>query len=428
MTEDSPIRLLCVVSSPAVSGSLRTHLESAGPPYQVSSVSRREVFLENLSGDPPDLILVEERGIRELAAEEVIYASRKHSPPIPIIVIGERGRDSSATGIFLRGASDYVELKEIEHLSSAIQRSIREQQIKTNQALLEVEMQHAAGLLQENQRLMTIGRLTGSIAHEINNPLESVINLLFLIEHEAGLSGKVRGYLSMAQKELDRVTQISKQTLNFYRDTSAPVPIRLSTLLDEVLVLYGRRIVEKQLEVERRFGSEDTLTIFPGEFRQVFSNLITNAIEASSAKGKLYLRIRRSHLWGDAGIVGVRVTVADNGSGMTPEVRDQIGKAFFTTKGHAGTGLGLWVSMSIIERYGGNLLVRSSTGRHHGTVFSIFLPTNLRPQVVANAEPETVSSAAESHLGGSGKGSREASARAAEAGGALRSLRLVRSR
>jgi signal transduction histidine kinase len=253
------------------------------------------------------------------------------------------------------------------------------------------ELRDTAGLMRENQRLVTIGRLTGSIAHEINNPLESVTNLLFLIDHEPGLPARVRDYLTMAQRELERVVQIAKQTLNFYRDTASPVPVRLSELLDEVLVLYARRISDKRMKVIRRFGSEEPLVVFPGEVRQVFSNLIANAIEASAENGKLYLRIRKSRFWNDPRIVGIRVTVADNGIGMSAEVSRRVGEAFFTTKGQAGTGLGLWVSQSIIERYGGNLFVKSSTGEHHGTVFSILLPTNLRPQVVGgsgNPEPQ----------------------------------------
>jgi signal transduction histidine kinase len=280
----------------------------------------------------------------------------------------------------------------MERLPSIIGRLLNEERREGKRSKTQrVELRDAAGMMRENQRLVTIGRLTGSIAHEINNPLESITNLLFLIDHEPGLSARVRDYLTMAQRELERVVQISKQTLNFYRDTASPVPIRLSELLDEVLVLYARRISDKRVKVIRRFGSEEPLVVFPGEIRQVFSNLIANAIEASAEHGKLYLRIRKSRFWGDPRIVGMRVTVADNGIGMSAEVSRRVGEAFFTTKGQGGTGLGLWVSHSIIERYGGNLFLKSSTGERHGTVFSILLPTNLRPQMVGgsvNPEPQ----------------------------------------
>jgi signal transduction histidine kinase len=246
----------------------------------------------------------------------------------------------------------------------------------------------SAELLRENQKLITIGRLSGSIAHEINNPLESVTNLLFLMENHPDLSPEVRGYVRLAQDELGRAVQITRQTLNFCRETAAPVRTNLEDLLEEVVVLYARKIAEKHLKVIRQFKSNELVVVFPGEIRQVFSNLISNAIEASSAKGKLYLRVRRSRLWGDPGVTGMRVTIADNGTGIPMEARHRIGEPFFTTKGHQGTGLGLWVTQTIIQRYGGNLLLYSNTGKHHGTVFSLFFPTNLRPHPVAGPESD----------------------------------------
>jgi two-component system, NtrC family, sensor kinase len=123
--------------------------------------------------------------------------------------------------------------------------------------------------------------------------------------------------------------------------------------------------------------------VYPGEMRQVFSNLIVNAVDASSAHGRLRIRIRSAHSWTDPGVRGIRATVGDNGSGIDPEVQRRLGEPFFTTKGQRGTGLGLWVTRSIILRYGGEIHLRSSVApERHGTVFSVFLPTNLRPQMV----------------------------------------------
>jgi signal transduction histidine kinase len=238
--------------------------------------------------------------------------------------------------------------------------------------------------MQENQRLVTIGRLAGSIAHEINNPLESVTNLLFLMNQAQDLPANIRGYLVQAQKELSRAVEISKQTLNFYREAPNPISVKLSSLLEEVLVLYARRIAEKKLVVIRKFEREESIVAFPGEMRQVFSNLIANAIEASTEGGKLYLHVRKSGLWRDRGMIGMRVTIADTGTGMTPEIRRRLGEPFFTTKGQGGTGLGLWVSQSILRRYGGSLILHSSTGAHHGTAFGLFIPINLRPHPVTS--------------------------------------------
>ena len=181
-----------------------------------------------------------------------------------------------------------------------------------------IDLPASANALRENHKMVTIGRLAGSIAHEINNPLESITNLMFLIGSDPKLSIESRNYLQMAQHELNRVIQISKQTLNFYRETPSPVRVDMVELLEEVLVLYSRRIGEKQLPVTREYNARTPVTVFPGEMRQVFSNLISNAIEASRTGGKLRLRIRSATHWKDGGVRGVRVSIADDGSGIDP--------------------------------------------------------------------------------------------------------------
>lgn len=244
-----------------------------------------------------------------------------------------------------------------------------------------VKLDQVTEVLRENQKLITLGRLAASIAHEINNPLESITNLLYLIEQEA--TGKTAEYLKLAQRELTRVVQISKQTLTFSRETATPVRVQLPELIEEVLGLHARRIREKDLRLVRQYESSETVTVFPGEMRQVISNLISNAIEASSQGGRIVIRIRPSRRWTRHGARGLRLSIGDNGSGIPPEVRNRLGEPFFTTKGQGGTGLGLWVTRSILRRYGGDLRVRSSTSpKRHGTVFSLFLPLNVRPLTV----------------------------------------------
>ena len=245
------------------------------------------------------------------------------------------------------------------------------------------DLEQITSALRENQKLIAIGRLTASIAHEINNPLESIANLLFLLDKEEGLSPQAKSYLDLAQRELGRVVQISKQTLNFYRETPTPVPVHIDQLLEEVLVLYRRRIEEKRLQIRRQYGSQQTVTVFPGEMRQVLSNLIVNAIEAMPDEGTLWLRLRSAVQWPEGKVRGLRITIADNGIGIDPETRKNLGLPFVTTKGHEGTGLGLWVALSILRRHGGQLRTYSSTDpTRHGTVFNMFLPANLRPQAV----------------------------------------------
>jgi len=244
-----------------------------------------------------------------------------------------------------------------------------------------VKLNQVTEVLRENQKLITLGRLAASIAHEINNPLESITNLLYLIEQES--TGKNAEYLKLAQRELSRVVQISKQTLTFSRETAMPVRVQFPELIEEVLGLHARRIREKDLRLVRQYESCESVTVFPGEMRQVISNLISNAIEASSQRGRIVIRIRPARRWSGHGAHGLRLSIGDNGSGIPKEVRDRLGQPFFTTKGQSGTGLGLWVTRSILGRYGGDLRLRSSTSpKRHGTVFSLFLPLNMRPLAV----------------------------------------------
>jgi two-component system CheB/CheR fusion protein len=237
------------------------------------------------------------------------------------------------------------------------------------------ERHRAEDALRNSERMAATGRLAALIAHEINNPLESVTNLLYLLEHHENLDERARQYVSMATEELARIIHITRQTLGFYREAAVPGPIRISELLENVLELYSHRMQARHIQVQTRFRREPEIRGFPGEMRQVFSNLIVNALEAVGQGGEIKLRLFESHDWGRLGRRGVRVVIADNGPGIPPEHRRHIFEPFYTTKGERGTGLGLWVSSGIIHKYGGVIRVRSSVGPHwRGTVFSVFLP------------------------------------------------------
>ena len=235
------------------------------------------------------------------------------------------------------------------------------------------ERKRAEDALRNSEKLAATGRLAASIAHEINNPLESVTNLLYLLEHHAALDSAARQYVSMAGEELARIVHITRQTLGFYREAAAPVSIQFSELLNNVLELYSRRIQSRHVHVERRFGRHPEIRGFPGEMRQVFSNLIINALEAVGEAGQLKLHVFESRDWAQPERRGVRVVIADNGSGIPAEHARRIFEPFYTTKGERGTGLGLWVSNGIVQKYGGKIRVRSRAGS--GTVFSVFLPS-----------------------------------------------------
>lgn len=273
------------------------------------------------------------------------------------------------------------------HSISKISERAREERENTAPS----DLQQVAELLRENQKMVSLGRLAAAIAHEINNPLESITNLLYLMGMDRDSPEKWEEYLKLAQKELERVVQISKQTLSFSRETDIPVRIRLHDLLDEVLLLYARRIVEKNIRVVRQYESQEMVMVFPGEMRQVLSNLIVNAVEAMKKEGVLRLRVRAAHMWQGSVGRGIRLSIGDNGSGIPPEVRSRLGEPFFTTKGQSGTGLGLWVTHSILSRYGGMLQLRSSIEpEHHGTVFSLVLPASPRPLEVVSRGGSTV--------------------------------------
>ena len=263
--------------------------------------------------------------------------------------------------------------------------------------------------LRKAEKLAIAGRLAASIAHEINNPLESVMNLLYLMRQAS--AEDLPTYLAMAERELARVTEIAKQTLKFYREPLKPTPIDVAEILDSVLALYESRLTSIGIRVEKFYGPMPHLQAGAGELRQLFANIFGNAIDAMPLGGRLCIAADRAlspgrngrprSASGGLGSVngggagsssngragsettpterarrGVRITVGDTGSGIPAEILGRIFEPFVTTKGDTGTGLGLWVVDEIVQKHGGFIRVRSSTqpGRN-GTVFSIFLPT-----------------------------------------------------
>ncbi len=225
--------------------------------------------------------------------------------------------------------------------------------------------------VRRSEKLATAGRLAASIAHEINNPLEAVVNLLYLARED---SANAAQYLTMAEQEVGRVAQLAQQTLGFVRDTNSVGPINRVVVIEEILQLYSRKIEARQIRVVRRFREVGKITGYAGEMRQLFANLVVNAVEAMGQQGSLHVRIAPGRDW-RANREGIRVTVADNGSGIPSADLSRIFEPFYTTKKETGTGLGLWVSTGIVRKHGGSIRVRSRTeGPVRGTLFSIFLP------------------------------------------------------
>jgi PAS domain S-box-containing protein len=228
--------------------------------------------------------------------------------------------------------------------------------------------------LRTTERLASVGRLAATVAHEINNPLEAVSNLVYLARMSDSVDA-TRGFLAQAEEELSRVSVLTRQTLGFYRETRGTSLVSLRPIIESLLSVYAPRLRNKAIRLDTQIRDDVPIYAVPGEVRQLLANLLNNSLDALEPGGRIVLRVSGARSGNPQAQPGVRLTVADTGSGIPAEVRSQLFQPFFTTKKEIGTGLGLWVCASIVEKRGGSLRLKSSThARHHGTVLSIFLP------------------------------------------------------
>ncbi len=225
--------------------------------------------------------------------------------------------------------------------------------------------------LRRNERLATAGRLTAAMAHEIKNPLEALTNLVYLARRDA--NGRDE-YLRLAEQEIGRLDSIAQQALGFVREGASPERLDVGKILEEVVQLYLRKLQSSRITVERQTGERLEIEGYPGELRQLFSNLLLNAMDAMKNGGRLRLRVTRSHEWLGNERPGVRVTIADTGSGIQSKDLPHIFEPFYTTKKDQGTGLGLWLAYGTVQKHGGSIRVASrTTSGNSGTVFAVFL-------------------------------------------------------
>ncbi len=247
-------------------------------------------------------------------------------------------------------------------------------------AILEINRDITAQLLAEealrrNDRLAAMGKLAGIVAHEINNPLEAITNIFYLLREHPSLDQKARYYAELADQELGRVSHITRQTLSFYRESQKAVPVFISDLLDDVLELHQRLMQVSNINLEKRYLIKGMIHGFPSELKQVFLNLVSNAIQAMPEGGRMRVLIKEASPC-NGRPAGVVVFISDTGSGIAPEHAKKLFEPFFTTKSTKGTGLGLWISRGIVHKHDGSLRFRSIFGQSRTvTSFQITIPT-----------------------------------------------------
>jgi PAS domain S-box-containing protein len=248
-------------------------------------------------------------------------------------------------------------------------------------AVLEVSRDITAQLqaeeaLRETEKLAAMGRVAGIIAHEINNPLAAITNTLYLVRNHPSLDDTARHFADVAEQELQRVSHITRQTLSFYRESKQPIAVNITDLLNDVLELQERVLNSSHIAVQRKYSLSPVVQGFPVELRQVFLNLVGNAIQAMPGGGSLRVYVREATDWiGQRR--GVFISIVDTGIGIRPEDSKRLFQPFFSTKSTKGTGLGLWISKGIVQKYDGMLTCRSyRTQRGCATCFRVFLPVS----------------------------------------------------
>lgn len=368
------LRLLHIEDSEDDSLLLRRHLARAGYDLQCERVETLSALEQSLQRQAWDVI-ISDYVMPHFSAPAALEVLKQRGLDLPFIIVSGAIGEQTAVSAMRAGAHDYLMKDSLARLVPAIERELHECAVRRAR-------RRAEDALRASEKLATLGRLAASIAHEVNNPLEAVTNILYLLARRE-LDGTSREYVKLAERELQRVSQIVRQSLAFSRMTTDQLPVPIVRLLEEVLVLYAPRIQSRGVHIEKRFEWNAPV---PGEMRQVFSNLIVNAVDALPPGGSVYLHVFQSCEYGDPLRSGIRLVVADNGTGIKPEHRREIFEPFFSTKREKGNGLGLWISSEIVQKHGGSIRMRSRvTPGRSGTAFAVFLPIQHR-----SAEEQTV--------------------------------------
>jgi PAS domain S-box-containing protein len=293
------------------------------------------------------------------------------------------------TVIGLANHTVLVARNDVEYVIDDSASPIRDQRGKITGVVLifrdVTDIKRTEAALIASERHTIAGTLAASIAHEIHNPLDSVANLHHLLASEED-PDKREEFLAMAKQELDRTMQISRAMLSLYREPKAPIRIDISALIDDVLLLLDRRLADQSISVTRELEPELVVEGFPAELRQVFTNLIVNAADAAGRNGRIGIRTSRT-LPEESRPAGVMIEVSDSGPGISAKVEKNLFQPFFTTKGELGTGLGLWVSMGIVQKHSGTIRIgNSDCDGFSGAAVCVYLPM----RALACAKPRVI--------------------------------------
>lgn len=227
-------------------------------------------------------------------------------------------------------------------------------------------------LLLQSEKIATAGRMAATIAHEINNPLEAVMNLVYLARQSSSADSDAHRYLVTAENEVERVSRIARSTLGYYRDQGTPSEVYLRELMEDSLGVFASKLAGRRIAIESSYCQSRPILVSKGEMMQIFSNIISNSIDAMNHGGLLRIGVAESR--GPNGD-GLQVTIEDNGTGIGEQHIAKIFEPFFTTKPDVGTGIGLWVTKRMIESRGGQITVSScTTPGNSGSQVTIDLP------------------------------------------------------
>jgi signal transduction histidine kinase len=394
MTSPSKLRIL-VVAPTGKDGLLICNLlasnEIACVNYQTA-----EMALSELNEETGAVILAEEAlTIDNLTRWKEMVANQPSWSDFPIILLtvaGEVDYQSRRNLLFRKPLGNLVLVERPsrpETLISMVEEALRSRHRQYQIRDYLVERQVTEEALRKAEKLAVAGRLAASIAHEINNPLESVTNLLYLIGKSSTLKDSIE-HASKAMEELARVSEIVTQTLRFHRQQTKPALVQISEVVESALVLFGSRLVSSHIVIERDFRECQPIFAMTGELRQLVTNLVGNAVDAMGSGGTLTIRIMNALEHRNGARPGIRLTIADTGTGIDPEIKKKLFEPFVSTKGNTGCGLGLWVSSGIVQKHGGSIQVRSNAiSPATGSVFSVFLPSKSHLEDAPSSSSDT---------------------------------------